>query len=240
MTKKEVIFNGKEKRIFSTEEDPGKSIIHYKDTVTAFGNIKRDRILGKGRTCCTISSIIFGYLNKNGIDTHFIEQTDECEMLCRRIELIPLEITVRNIAAGSLAVRLGLEEGASLKNTIIDLGYNCDELGDPMINCDEVTAMGIVSSDELAGIRKVAVQVNELLKKLYAAIGITLVDFKMEFGRAMDNGRIIVSDEFSPDTARLWDNATGERLDKDLFRHDLGDVGPAYEEVLRRLQNVKI
>lgn len=238
MTKQEVIFNGKEKRIFVTE-DINKSIIHYKDVVTAFGNIKRDRVLGKGETCCTISSIIFKYLNKNGVDTHFIEQLEGNEMLCRRIELIPLELTVRNRAAGSMAVRLGLEEGLELPNTVIDLGYNCDELGDPMLNSDEVTAMGLLTFDELRQVRQVALQVNELLKTLYRRVGICLVDFKMEFGRAFDNGKVIVSDEFSPDTSRLWDVNSGERFDKDLFRHDLGDVSTAYSEVLKRLRTIE-
>ena len=238
MTKKDNIFDGKEKRIFVTAEDPDKVIIHYKDVTTAFGNIKRSITKGKGELNCDICAVIFGYLNENGIKTHFIRNLGKGEQLCHRISLIPIEFVVRNYAAGSMAARLGLEQGAKLANTVLDLGYNCDELGDPMMNEDEATALGIVSVDELKHIREVAMKVNELLTGLFHKVGIKLVDFKMEFGRSSD-GQVIVSDEISPDTCRLWDENTGEILDKDRFRHDIGDILPAYREVLNRLLAIK-
>lgn len=234
MTKKDDIFDGKEKKIWVTAEDPDKVIIHYKDITTAFGNIKRARMAGKGALNCGICAFIFNYLNANGINTHFLAQIAPNEQLCRRISLIPIEFTVRNYAAGTMAERLGMEQGTKLSNVVIDLGYNCDELGDPMLNWDEVTALGLVTENELKEMRKVALRVNELLVELFAGVGINLVDFKMEFGRASDDS-IIVSDEISPDTCRLWDKETGEKLDKDRFRHDLGDLCQAYREVTRRL-----
>lgn len=237
MTKKDDIFNGKEKKIFVTAEDPDKVIIHYKDITTAFGNIKRAVMKGKGKLNCDICAYIFDYLNRNGIKTHFLENMGDGEQLCHRISLIPIEFTLRNYAAGTMAERLGLENGIKLRNAVLDLGYNNDELGDPMMNEDEATALGIVSEEEIKFMRGVAFRVNELLTDLFLKAGIRLVDFKMEFGRSHD-GSIIVSDEISPDTCRLWDIETGEILDKDRFRHDLGDLLSAYREVKKRLDAI--
>lgn len=238
MTKKDNIFDGKEKRIFVTAEDKDKVIIHYKDVATAFGNIKRSIVKGKGELNCDICALLFAHLNDNGVKTHFIKNMGKGEQLCHRISLIPIEFVVRNYAAGSMAARLGVEPGTKLANPVLDLGYNCDELGDPMMNEDEATALGIVSTDELKHIREVAMKVNILLTELFHKAGIKLVDFKMEFGRASD-GSVIVSDEISPDTCRLWDETTGEILDKDRFRHDIGDILPAYGEVRDRLLSIK-
>lgn len=239
MTKVDSIFNGKEKKIYSTAEDPSKVIICFKDVVTAYGNIKRATFKGKGALCCSISSVLFSELNKEGIPTHFIERHSEKEQLCHRISLIPLNFVIRNIAAGSMAERLGLESGMKLANPVVDILYNCDDLGDPYINEDETVALGIVTRDEIQLMRRTALRVNEVLTKVFAAAGITLVDFKMEFGRA-EGGKVIVSDEISPDTCRLWDETTGKCLDKDLFRHDGGNIIEAYTEVEKRLNTLHI
>lgn len=238
MTKVDSIFNGKEKKIFVTDNNQDNVIILFKDITTAFGNIKRARFAGKGRLCCAISSILLKYLNDNGVQTHFIKQTEEDEQLCRRIEIIPIEFVVRNYAAGTMAERLGLEEGLKLPNVVVDLNFNCDSLGDPMVNEDELTALGIVTAAELKGMRRTVLKVNTLLIDIFKRASIKLVDFKMEFGRASD-GNIIISDEISPDTCRLWDMETNDKLDKDLFRHDLGDICEAYKKVLERLQTIK-
>ena len=235
MTKVDSIFNGKEKKIFSVAQEQSKVIIHFKDVVTAYGNIKRARYKGKGELCCCISSILLHLLGESGIRTHFLRQLSPNEQLCRRISLIPLEFTVRNVAAGTMAERLGLEEGRSLLVPVLDLSYNCDELGDPFIVEDEAVALGIVTRDEITKMRAVAMQVNGILQNVFKGIGITLVDFKMEFGRD-DEGGIIVSDEISPDTCRLWEDGTQKCLDKDLFRHDGGSILEAYAEVCRRLE----
>ncbi len=239
MVKNELIFEGNEKQVFSTD-NPDRVIFRYKDISVAYNNIKRARFIGKGILDNGISSILLAYLNRNGIKTHFIEKVSDDEQLCRRIEIIPLEVIVRNRVAGSLATRLGVEEGFRQGNTIIDLRYNNDELEDPLINEHHAVALGLASYEELQFMVAEARRANELLSAVFHRAGIELVDVKIEFGRATDNGELIISDEISPDTCRLWDEKDGRRLDKDRFRLDLSDVVASYREVLERLQNLNL
>ena len=234
MTKKEVIFDGKEKRIYATDE-PEKVIIHFKDVATAFGGIKRAVLKDKGRFNNRISATVFRRLEEKGIPTHFIDIVGEREQLCRKIELIPVQIIVRNRLCGTTARLLGLENGTQIENTVYELRYNNDVLGDPLINDHHVVALGILSYVELGEVYDIARRVNDALIDLFHSAGIELVDFKMEVGRDSD-GRLIVSDEISPDNARLWDEETGEQLDKDRFRHDMSNVTVSYKEVMDRLQ----
>ena len=231
--KQELLFDGKEKRIFATDE-PDKVIIHYKDVTTAFGGVKKAVLKDKGKCNNVISGIIFANLSRAGIHTHYIETVGEREQLCRKIELIPLQLVVRNRLAGTTADLLGVEDGTRIPNTVYEIRYNNDELGDPMICRDHAIALGIVTYDELDYMMSLAAKTNEVLKALFLKAGIELVDFKMECGRSSD-GEIIISDEISPDNSRLWDIATGERLDKDRFRRDLSDVCASYREVKDRL-----
>ena len=236
MVKNELIFEGNEKQVFSTD-NPDRVIFRYKDISVAYNNIKRARFIGKGILDNGISSILLAYLNRNGIKTHFIEKVSDDEQLCRRIEIIPLEVIVRNRVAGSLATRLGVEEGFRQGNTIIDLN---DELEDPLINEHHAVALGLASYEDLQFMVAEARRANELLSAVFHRAGIELVDVKIEFGRATDNGELIISDEISPDTCRLWDEKDGRRLDKDRFRLDLSDVVASYREVLERLQNLNL
>lgn len=237
MIKKEVIFNGNEKQFFATD-DPDKVIIRYKDVTVAFNNVKRARFEGKGELANKISALLLKYLGEQGIRNHFIERTGDCEQLCRKIDIIPIEVIVRNRVAGSLATRLGIEEGFKPSNLIVELRYNDDALDDPFINPDLAVALGLVDYAEMSHIIEEAKKANAALKDLFHQVGIELVDVKIEFGRATDNGEIILSDEVSPDTARLWDEETGERLDKDRFRLDLSGVVAAYQDVYDRLTKV--
>lgn len=233
MEKRELLYEGKAKQVFLTD-DPDCIIIHYKDDATAYNNVKKAIIEAKGLINNQISAIVFEYLGKNGIPTHFIKQLNERDQLCRRVKIFPLEFVVRNIIAGSMAKRLNIPEGTKPSNTIIDICYKNDELGDPLINNDHAVALGVVTYGELDEIFAIARKVNELLTDLFRKHGITLVDFKMEFGRTSD-GQIVLADEISPDTCRFWDSETNEKLDKDRFRRDLGKVREAYEEILHRL-----
>ena len=237
MTKKEVIYNGNEKQFFATD-DPDKVIVRYKDVTVAFNNVKRARFEGKGALNNKISALLMAYLRDCGIRNHFIERVGEDEQLCRRIEILPIEVIVRNRVAGSLAARLGIEEGFKPDNLIVELRYNEDELDDPFINRDLAVALGLVTYEEIDGMVAEAKKANAALKELFHRIGIELVDVKLEFGRATDNGEIILSDEVSPDTSRLWDEQTGDRLDKDRFRLDLSDVVASYRNVYDRLTTV--
>ena len=237
MTKGELIFEGNEKLIYATDE-PDKVIFRYKDVTVAYNNVKRARFKGKGALDNQISAMLMDYLNRNGVQTHFISVLGEQEQLCRKIEIIPLKVVVHNRIAGSLAARLGVEEGYRHPNTILDLLYNNDDLEDPFINRDHAVALGLSTYEELDGMYDTARKVNDLLKPLFHKAGIELVDMKIEFGRASDTGDIIISDEISPDTCRLWDEATGERLDKDRFRLDLSRVVESYTNVLNRLKQV--
>ena len=236
MKQLEMLYEGKAKQVFRTD-DPERIIIHYKDTATAFNNIKMATIENKGVLNNAISSIIFRELEKAGVKTHYIETLNDRDQLCRRVSIIPLEVIVRNVIAGSMAHRLGLEEGMQPSNTIYDLCYKCDELGDPLINDHHAVALGLVTYEELDRIYKMTARINDLLKALFARINIKLVDFKIEFGRTSD-GEIVLADEISPDTSRLWDMTTNEKLDKDRFRRDLGRVREAYGEILARLKKI--
>ena len=236
MKQLEMLYEGKAKQVFRTD-DPERIIIHYKDTATAFNNIKMATIENKGVLNNAISSIIFRELEKAGVKTHYIETLNDRDQWCRRVSIIPLEVIVRNVIAGSMAHRLGLEEGMQPSNTIYDLCYKCDELGDPLINDHHAVALGLVTYEELDRIYKMTARINDLLKALFARINIKLVDFKIEFGRTSD-GEIVLADEISPDTSRLWDMTTNEKLDKDRFRRDLGRVREAYGEILARLKKI--
>ena len=237
MIKGELIFEGNEKQVFATD-NPDQVIFRYKDVTVAYNNVKRARFIGKGALDNQISAILLNYLNENGVETHYITTLGEKEQLCRKIEIIPLQVVVHNRIAGSLAARLGVEEGYRHPNTIVDLRYNNDELEDPFINRDHAVALGLATYQELDGMYNIARKVNDLLKPLFHKAGIELVDMKIEFGRASDTGTIIISDEISPDTCRLWDENTGERLDKDRFRLDLSRVVESYRTVLDRLKKV--
>ena len=237
MQKRELIFKGNEKQVFATD-NPNQVIFRYTDVTVAYNNIKRARFIGKGVLDNQISAILLGYLNQHGIETHFIEVVGPDEQLCRKIEIIPLQVVVHNRIAGSLAYRLGVPEGFRNTNTIVDLRFNNDDLEDPFINRDHAVALGLASYQELDGMYNTARRVNDLLKPLFHKAGIELVDMKIEFGRAADTGAIIISDEISPDTCRLWDEATGERMDKDRFRLDLSRVVENYTNVLNRLKQV--
>ena len=235
--KKELIFEGNEKRVYATE-NPDQVIFHFKDVMVAYNNVKRARLTGKGVVTNKISAFLLGYLNDCGIPTHFIKRIDEREQLCRKIEIIPLEVVFHNRMAGTLAAKLGVEDGFKPSNTIVDLCYNNDELGDPLVNSDQAVALSLASYDELDVMFSIAKRAGKLLSELFHKAGIELVDAKIEFGRASDSGEIIISDEISPDTCRLWDEQTGERFDKDRFRLDLGDIIPAYNLVLERLESI--
>ncbi|MGG3734050.1 phosphoribosylaminoimidazolesuccinocarboxamide synthase [Heyndrickxia coagulans] len=229
-----LVYEGKAKRLYETE-DPDVLRVEYKDSATAFNGVKKAEIEGKGKLNNEISSLIFKRLADKGVKSHFIRKISEREQLVRRVEIIPLEVVVRNVVAGSLAKRLGLEEGTPAGQPVVEFYYKKDELGDPLITEDHVRLLGIASSEDLQFLRKQALVVNESLTGLFAEIGVRLVDFKLEFGRGRDGG-ILLADEISPDTCRLWDRVTNEKLDKDVFRRDLGSLTEVYQEILNRLR----
>lgn len=232
MQQGEMLYEGKAKQVFLTD-DPDMILIHYKDAATAFNNIKKATIENKGVLNNRISTLIFEYLNKQGIKTHYVKTLNDRDQLCRRVRIIPLEVIVRNVIAGSMAQRLGIEEGTKPSNVIFDICYKNDELGDPLINDYFAIALGLATREEIDTITKYAFKINEVYKAYFANAGIRLIDFKIEFGRY--KGQIILADETSPDTCRLWDMKTNEKLDKDRFRRDLGNVEEAYNEVFNRL-----
>ena len=223
-------------QLFQTE-DPELILIHYMDTATAFNNIKLATIENKGILNNKISSLVFEYLAQKGIRTHYVKMVGDRDQLCRRVRIIPLEVIVRNVIAGSMAHRLGLEEGTKPSNVIFDICYKNDDLGDPLINDHHAVALGLVSYDELNRIYAMASEINHVLIELFDRVNITLVDFKVEFGYTPD-GEIVLADEISPDTSRLWDKGTNERLDRDRFRRDMGRIREAYGEILARLERV--
>ena len=234
MKKIEIIHDGVSKKVYATDE-PDKVIIQYTDAITAYYKIKRALIKDKGLYCNVVSSMVFTVLKNAGVPMHFIERLSDTEQLCRRVDSIPMEVIVRNVVAGSMAKRLGMDEGIVLKEPIVDLCYKTEDLGDPLINDYHAIALGLVTKEELAVIYSLAEKVNAVLTPLFRGIGITLVDFKIEFGRLPD-GQIILSDDITPDSARFWDIETGMKLDKDRFRHDNGKVGQAYRTVYERLK----
>lgn len=233
MEKRDFLYEGKAKQIYSTD-DAEKIIVHYKDDATAFNGQKKDQIEDKGILNNKISTLIFKYLEKNGVRTHFIETLNERDQLCEKVDIIPLEIIGRNLIAGSMAKRLDIKEGTKPSNQIYDLCYKRDDLGDPLINDDHAVALGVVTYEELEVIYTATKKINQLLTELFLKENIILVDFKIEFGKT-SSGEIILADEISPDTCRLWDKDTMRKMDKDRFRRDLGEVKEAYIEILERL-----
>lgn len=232
-TQREMMYEGKAKRLYATD-DPGMTIIEYKDSFTAFNGEKRAEMSGKGRLNNAISSKIFEYLKDHGVPLHFVAKLDELRQLAVKVKILPLEVVVRNITTGSIVKRLGVEEGRRLPRPLLEFYYKDDALGDPIVTEDHALLFGWAAEADIAEIKKITLCVNELLQKLFEPLGIVLVDFKLEFGKD-STGRLILADEISPDTCRFWDSSTGDRLDKDRFRKDLGNVLGAYEEIWRRL-----
>lgn len=232
MEKLEMMYEGKAKKIYATESKD-EVIVYYKDDATAFNGEKKGAIEDKGVLNNAITSMLFEMLNEKGIKTHFVKKLSDREQLCKKVEIVPLEVIVRNVAAGSMAKRLGLEEGFELKTTVFELSYKNDSLGDPLINDYHAVGIGATTFEELEKIYDMTAKINELLKKFFKEQNIRLIDFKLEFGRY--NGEIVLADEISPDTCRFWDAKTGEKLDKDRFRRDLGNVKDAYVEILNRI-----
>ena len=233
MQKLEQLYEGKAKKVFATD-DPKVVLVDYKDDATAFNGLKKGTIAGKGVINNRVTNFLMQMLEKNGIPTHYIKELSERETLVKKVTIVPLEVIVRNIAAGSLSKRLGLPEGTKLAKTVLEYCYKDDDLGDPMVNEYHIMAMGWVKKETLDQIAAYALKINELLGEFLAKSNIELIDFKLEFGITMD-GELVLADEISPDTCRFWDSRTGEKLDKDRFRRDLGGVEDAYQEILRRL-----
>lgn len=230
-----LLYEGKAKQLFECENNE-EIYIHYKNSATAFNGEKKEEFDNKGVLNNSITSFIFEYLSKNGIENHFIRKVNDTDQICKHVTIIPLEVIIRNIVAGSMAKKYGVEEGRVLAKPVFELSYKNDDLGDPLLNEDHAVALEIVTEEELKHIKEQALKINTLLKELFLKANLILVDFKIEFGKTAD-GKIILSDEISPDTCRLWDKDTMQKLDKDRFRRNLGSVMEAYEEVLRRLSN---
>jgi phosphoribosylaminoimidazole-succinocarboxamide synthase len=228
-----MIYEGKAKKVYATD-DPDLLIVSYKDDATAFNGLKRGTIIGKGVINNRMSNILMAKLEEAGVPTHFVSELNERDTLVKKVKIVPLEVIVRNISAGSFAKNYGVQEGIIFEEPTIEFSYKNDELGDPLINDYQAIALGIATRAEIETITKYAFTVNEILRALWASRGVTLVDFKLEFGKTSD-GTIILADEISPDTCRLWDSETGKKLDKDRFRRDLGGVEEAYHEIMRRL-----
>ena len=233
MEKRSQLYEGKAKKVFNTD-DPELLIVSYKDDATAFNGLKKGTITGKGVITNKMSNRLMQRLEKSGVPTHFVEELNDRETLVKKVTIVPLEVIIRNIAAGSFSKRYGVEEGVVFDAPTIEFSYKNDELGDPLINDYHALALKLATAEEIETIKKYSFAVNEQLKSFWSECGVTLVDFKLEFGRLSD-GTIVLADEISPDTCRLWDSKTGEKLDKDRFRRDLGGVEDAYIEVMKRL-----
>ena len=233
--KKDLLYEGKAKKVYSTD-DPNLCIFEYKDDATAFNGIKKGSFEGKGEINNQMANFIFRLLEEKGIKTHMVEELSKRETLVKKVDIIPLEVIVRNIAAGSFSKRYGVEEGVVFKEPTLEFSYKNDELGDPLINSYHALALGIATRDDIKKISDIAFGVNEALKEIFKNIGIKLVDFKIEVGRTSD-GEIVLADEISPDTCRLWDAETNKKLDKDQFRRDLGEFAEVYHEVWARLND---
>ena len=233
MQKKEQLYEGKAKKVFATD-DPELYIVDYKDDATAFNGEKKGTIAGKGVINNVMSNHMFQILEKQGVPTHFVEQLSERETVVKKVSIVPLEVIIRNISAGSFAKRYGVEEGIVFARPTVEFCYKKDELGDPLINDYHAMALGLATAEEIEKIKAMAFRVNEVMKAYFDKLNVILVDFKLEFGKTSD-GAIILADEISPDTCRLWDKDTKEKLDKDRFRRDMGGVEEAYQEVMRRL-----
>ncbi|MDB0440930.1 phosphoribosylaminoimidazolesuccinocarboxamide synthase [Clostridioides difficile] len=230
-----LLYEGKAKQVYSTDNE-NEYVVYYKDDATAFNGEKKAEISSKGILNNKISTIIFEMLKENNINTHFIKSLSDREMLVKKVEILPLEVIVRNIAAGSICKRVGLEEGVVFDEPIFEISYKNDDYGDPMLNDDYAVAMKLATREELKFLREETLKINELLKAFFLKLNLKLVDFKIEFGKDSE-GNIILADEVSPDTCRLWDVNTNEKLDKDRFRKDLGDLVEGYMEVLSRMNN---
>ena len=234
MEQKEQLYEGKAKKVFATD-DPELLIVAYKDDATAFNGLKKGTIVGKGVINNKMSNRLMAMLEKNGIPTHYAQELRDRETLVKKVSIVPLEVIVRNISAGSFAKHYGVEEGIVFDQPTVEYSYKNDALGDPLLNTSHALALKLATAEEIETIRTYALRINELLKAFWKTCGVTLVDFKLEFGRLTD-GTIVLADEISPDTCRLWDAATGEKLDKDRFRRDLGGVEEAYAEIMHRLE----
>ncbi len=233
MEKKEQMYEGKAKRVYATE-DPSLVIVSYKDDATAFNGLKKGTIAGKGVINNKMSNFLMQILEKEGVKTHFVEELSDRDTLVKKVKILPLEVIIRNISAGSFAKHYGVEEGIVFAEPTIEFSYKNDDLGDPLLNEYHALALGIATKEEIALVKSMAFKINEVLKTYFKNLNVTLVDFKIEFGKTTD-GEIVLADEISPDTCRFWDSTTGEKLDKDRFRRDLGGVEDAYREMMRRL-----
>ena len=231
--KRDQIYEGKAKIVYNTD-DPDLVIQYFKDDATAFNAAKKGTVPNKGIINNKISTKLFEFLANEGIPTHFEKQLSDREMLIKKVEIVPVEVIIRNRAAGSLCRILGLEEGMKLESTVLEFCYKRDDLNDPLINESHIQALNLASEEEIATIKKYTLKINELMTKFFANLNLELIDFKLEFGRY--KGKIILADEISPDTCRLWEVGTGKKLDKDRFRHDLGNIEEAYQEVLSRVE----
>ena len=233
MVKGKQLYEGKAKKVFETDQ-PDILLVSYKDDATAFNGIKKGTIEGKGAINNRMTNFMMQLLEKAGVPTHYVKELSERETLVKKVSIVPLEVIIRNISAGSFSKRYGVEEGIVFAEPTIEFSYKNDELGDPLINSYQAIALGLATREEIETIKKYAFKVNEEMKKFFASIGVRLVDFKLEFGKLAD-GTIVLADEISPDTCRFWDAKTNEKLDKDRFRRDLGNVEDAYREMMKRI-----
>ncbi|MBE5740012.1 MAG: phosphoribosylaminoimidazolesuccinocarboxamide synthase [Clostridiales bacterium] len=233
MEKKEQLYEGKAKKVYATD-DSSLVIVSYKDDATAFNGLKKGTIEGKGVINNKMSNFLMQILEKEGVKTHFVEELSDRDTLVKKVTILPLEVIIRNISAGSFAKHYGVKEGIVFAEPTIEFSYKNDDLGDPLLNEYHALALGLATKDEIALVKSMAFKINEVLKEYFKKLNVTLVDFKIEFGKTVD-GEIVLADEISPDTCRFWDSTTGEKLDKDRFRRDLGGVEGAYQEMMRRL-----
>jgi len=233
MEKQELLYEGKAKKVYAMSE-PNFCMVEYKDDATAFNGLKKGTITGKGVVNNRMSNFMFKLLAEKGIPTHFVEEISDRETVVKKVKIVPLEVIIRNKAAGSMAKRLGLEEGTELKCPVLEFSYNDDDLGDPLINSYHAVAIGAATWEDIDTISKLALDVNQYMIEFFAGVGVELIDFKLEFGKDSD-GNIVLADEISPDTCRFWDIKTHEKLDKDRFRRDLGGVEEAYAEMMKRI-----
>lgn len=233
MEKREQMYEGKAKKVFATD-DANFCIVSYKDDATAFNGLKKGTIRGKGVVNNRMSNYLMQQMEERGVPTHFVEELNDRETVVKKVSIVPLEVIIRNVAAGSFSKRLGVEEGTALKTTVLEFCYKDDDLGDPMVNDYHILAMGWATEEELNTIKTLTFKINAFLKDFFKKINVDLIDFKIEFGKTAD-GQIILADEISPDTCRLWDATTHEKLDKDRFRRDMGGVEDAYQEMMHRI-----
>ena len=233
MEKKELLYEGKAKKVYATE-NPAILLVDYKDDATAFNGLKKGTISGKGAINNRVTNYMMQLLETQGVPTHFVKELSDRQTLVKKVSIVPLEVIIRNISAGSFAKRYGVEEGIVFAEPTIEFSYKNDELGDPLINSYHALALGLATREEIETIKKLAFRVNEVMKEYFKGLNVDLVDFKLEFGRLAD-GTIVLADEISPDTCRFWDSRTHEKLDKDRFRRDMGHVEDAYQEMMKRI-----